>query len=180
LGLWRNLERPLQFASSIVGVGLMTGGFVTAMEWRVSPVVGGLLVWAVASLIGVFGALAVVHPAIEAVLSAQGGAFLGALMVTGTSRDLGLTLGLAGAVAGAAYGLSSKTMPVTGLGVVAFFIMLIRLLSYYRRGPGGLLTAFVIGVVLVGAVIWRATRGRPAGPSGEPASSRRHHLHFGH
>jgi len=34
----------------------------------------------------------------------------------------------------------------------------VRLLSFYLRGPGTLLAAFAIGVVLVGGVMWRSMR----------------------
>lgn len=172
LGLWRNLERPLQFASALSGLGLGAGGAIDLTNWHPSAVATGALVWGLSLALGLLS-IRLVHPGLMALLVAQVGAFGGAMTMTESSRALGVTLGALVALAGVALGLTRRSTPVVGVGVLTFFVVLVRLLSYYLRGPVTLLVAFGLGVGLVGAVIWRATHHET--PGGPPGAPRAHH-----
>ncbi|MHB1208843.1 MAG: DUF2157 domain-containing protein [Acidimicrobiales bacterium] len=160
VGLWRNLERPLQFLSSIVGVTLMFVGAVQFTHREPSTLTIGLLVWAMGVALGL-SSLKYVRPALLAMLVAQGAAFMGAMaMIASQSRLIGFVCGLSGAVVGVTLGLIKRESPIVALGIISFFAVVVRALSYYLQGPGAMLVAFVMGVVLVTVVIWRATTSR--------------------
>lgn len=166
MSLWRNLERPLQFLGSVAGFGVSVVGIASLASWGPDSVIIGLLLWIAGVTLGLF-ALKIVHPALTATLVAQGGLFIGALVViSSNSRAIGFVLGLLGAAAGVGLGLSKRQMPIVAAGVVSFFVFVVRFLSFYLRGPVTILVAFVLGVGLVAVVIWRATRLRSA-TSGE-------------
>jgi hypothetical protein len=161
VGLWRNLERPLQFLSSVAGLCVSVAGLGVLANWNPSPMTVGGLVWIAAAGLALL-AMKVVHPSMIALVVAQGGVFVGAMAMTSSSRGLGVALGLLSGAGGVALGLRTRRAPVTALGVVSFFVFTVRLLSIYLRGPGATLGAFVLGVALVGAVLWRATRANTA------------------
>lgn len=165
VALWRNRERPLQFITSVGGLCLSVGGLVTLTHWHPNTTAVGLLVWAASIALALAG-IKFVHPGLVAILVGQMGVFFGAMTMTGSSQMLGFTLGAVGAAAGVALGLRMGATPVTGLGVLTFFIFLVRLLVTYLHGPAGLLAAFVIGVALVAVVIYRATRPKTPGAAG--------------
>ncbi len=171
VGLWRNLERPLQFLSSVVGLGLTVGGLVNLVNWQPSVTTANALLWLVAVALGLL-AINIIHPSLVATVLAQGGLFITALAVTTSSRALGMALGLVGAAAGVGLGLSKRRPPVVAVGVLSFFVFVVRLLSFYLRGPGTMLVAFVLGVALVGVVIWRATQSRGVKGGGTTSEAR--------
>ncbi len=159
VGLWRNLDRPLQFFSSVAGLGLTVGGLISLEYWHPGTTTVGLVVWTAGVALGAL-ALRVLRPTLIVTMVAQVGFFAGALAISDSILALGITFGLPGAVGGEAIGLSTRQPPVVALGVMGFFIFVARLLSFYLRGPVAILVVFVLGVALVGFVIWRATRSR--------------------
>lgn len=161
VGLWRNLERPLQFLGSVAGLCISVTGLSVLTNWNPSATTFGALVWIAAAGLALL-AVKVVHPFLIAMVVAQGGFFVGAMAMTSSSRALGVALGLLSAAGGVALGLRTRRAPITVLGVISFFVFTVRLLSTYLRGPGATLGALVLGVALVGAVLWRATRANSA------------------
>ncbi len=160
VGLWRNLDRPLQFLSSVLGFALTVAGAVQFAHRAPSTLVVGAFVWTAGGVLGVL-ALKYVRPALLAILVAQGALFMGGMaMITSQGRPVGFVLGMLGAVAGVALGLSKRETPIVTVGIVSFFVFVLRVLSYYLRGPGTILVSFILGVALVGVVIWRATTSR--------------------
>lgn len=173
--LWRNLERPLQFLSSVVGFGFTVAGVCVLANWHPNTATVGALFWIPAAGLGLL-AREVIRPSLVATIVAQAGLFAGAMSMTTSSRALGVTLGLVGAAAGVALGLSTRRTLVTTAGVLSFFVFVIRLLSFYLKGPGTTLVAFLLGVGLVGVVIWRATRAGKGARDEEEAGQRRKDL----
>ena len=160
VGLWRNLERPLQFLSAVVGVVVMVAGVVQFAHREPSTLAIGLFAWTTGVVVGAL-ALKYLRPALVAMLVGQGAAFMGSMaMIASEGRIAGFVCGLSVAIAGVSVGLKKQEAPVVSLGVISFFVLVLRVLSYYLRGPGAMLAAFALGVVLVAVVIWRATVSR--------------------
>lgn len=175
VSLWRNLERPLQFLSSVVGFALIVAGIVQFTHREPSAFVIGSFIWVAGVALGL-SALKYVRPALLALLVAQGALFMGGMaMIASQGRLVGFMLGLLGAVAGVALGLTKRETPIVTAGIISFFVFVIRVLSYYLRGPGTILVAFVMGVALVGVVIWRATTSRSRPENGHVRAG--WHLH---
>jgi hypothetical protein len=163
VALWRNLDRPLQFLSSVAGVVISAVAAVNVLHWHVSALTGGLVLWGASAALALLGAT-VVRPGLLAVLVGQFGTATGAMAIMTGQQATGLTLGLLAAVAGVAYGVRSHNPLVTGVGVTEFFIMTVRLLTIYLRGPIATLVSFLIGVALVVVTIRRVTHGHRGGP----------------
>lgn len=160
VGLWRNLERPLQFLSAVAGVVVMVAGVVQFAHHEPSALAIGIFAWTTGVALGAL-ALKFVQPALVAMLVGQGAAFMGSMaMIASQGRIAGFVCGLSVAIAGVSIGLKKREAPVVSLGVISFFVLVLRVLSYYLRGPGAMLAAFALGVVLVAMVIWRATMSR--------------------
>ncbi|MHB1251141.1 MAG: DUF2157 domain-containing protein [Acidimicrobiales bacterium] len=175
VGLWRNRERPLQFLSSIVGFTLTFAGAVQFTHREPSTLVIGLLVWTMGVALGVL-AFRYVRPALLAMLVAQGAVFMGAMaMIASQGRLIGFVCGLSGAVAGVTLGLKKRESPIVTLGIISLFAVVVRALSYYLQGPAAMLVAFVMGVVLVTVVIWRATASRSRIEGGRDLREGRRH-----
>ncbi|HQU25447.1 MAG TPA: DUF2157 domain-containing protein [Acidimicrobiales bacterium] len=160
LGLWRNRERPLQFASAVAGVVMVVAAALNGAGWAVHPVAAGSVVW-VASLALAIGGATVLRPGIVALVLGQLGATLGALLITPDQPALGLTLGLVAGAAGLGYGVGRREPLVVVVGVLAFFSMTVRLLGLYLHGPAAALVSVLLGVALVAVALWR-TWGRRA------------------
>lgn len=159
--LWRNLERPLQFLGTVVGLMCVIAGLSQLARWHPSVLTIGLLYWLCAAATAAL-ALSVLRPATTALVVAQCGLFVAALAVTSSSRAPGILLGLLGAGGGVGIGLSTKRSVVTVFAMVSFFVFVVRVISYYLKGPGTTLAATILGVILVGAIIWRSARARDA------------------
>jgi hypothetical protein len=155
--LWRNLERPLQFLTSVAGAVMAVIGLVLVADLHPSVVLVGLLIWVASVVLAVLG-VEVLHPSVLAIVVAELGALESTMAISTSSRAPGIALGLASAAAGVGLGLRLKQSPVVAVGVIGFFTFLVRLLTEYLHGVGTVLGAFVIGVALVSAAIWRATR----------------------
>jgi hypothetical protein len=176
--LWRNLERPLQFLSAVLGVVVMVAGVVQFTHREPSALAIGLFAWTAGVVLGAL-ALKNVRPALVAMLVGQGAAFMGSMaMIASEGRIAGFICGLSVAIAGVSIGLKKQEAPVVTLGVISFFVLVLRVLSYYLRGPGAMLAAFALGVVLVAVVIWRAAVSRArVGGDLHLMGSRRHARH---
>ncbi len=166
VGLWRNLDRPLQFLSSVLGFALTLAGVVQFTHREPSALVVGTFVWTAGAVLGAL-ALRYVRPALLAILVAQAALFIGGMaMIASQGRLVGFVLGFLGTVAGVALGISKRETPIIVAGIVSFFVFVLRVLSYYLRGPGTILVSFILGVALVGVVILRATSSRSGHASG--------------
>jgi hypothetical protein len=154
--LWRNLERPLQFLTSVAGT-VMTGvGAVLVVNLHPNVLLVGILVWGASVVLGILG-VEVLHPSVLVIVVAELGLLESTMAISTSSRAFGIALGLVSAAVAVGVGLWMKQPPVTAVGVIGFFVFLVRLLSEYLHGAGTVLAAFLIGVALVSAAIWRAT-----------------------
>ncbi|MDE3064054.1 MAG: DUF2157 domain-containing protein [Acidobacteriota bacterium] len=164
VGLWRNLDRPLQFLSGVAGLTVVVAGVGNLTNWHVSPSVAGASLWCAGLVLG-YLSIRLLHPSVMVTLVAQGAVFTGAMAMATDNRGIGMVLGAITAAGGVAFGEWRHEPPVVVVGVVSFFAFLIRLLSFYLRGPATLLVAFAIGVALVGVVVWRVAH-HPSTPDG--------------
>jgi hypothetical protein len=157
--LWANRPRPLQFLATSGGMVLSVVGIVVQAHWRLSPTVGGLIIWGAAAGLAVV-ARTVLEPSMTAFVCAVGGSYLGALLLLGGVRPLGLALGMASAVAVTALGLRLRSDRLTALGVLGVLIFAIRVIASYVRGFAPLVGVFGLALVVVVLVVARALRAR--------------------
>jgi hypothetical protein len=170
VALWRNLDRPLQFITSVGGLGMSVGGLVAWMGWRPSAAVIGMVVWVASLGLGVLG-LKVLHPSDIVLFAAELGVLYSPMAVVASSQSLGLLLGIASAGGAVAAGLAMKRNAMVAVGVIGFFIYTVQMLTFYLHGPGTILAAFLIGATLVVIAIRRATH---PGASGHSFMHRHH------
>ena len=166
--LWMNRPRPLQFLTTGTGLTLLTFGVLVQADWNVSPLTGGLVMWGVGAALCV-GARTVLSPPVTAFIVGTGSAYMGSLAITSMQRPLGLTLGVASAVAVTAMGLGQRVDAYTALGVIGVLIFAMRVMAYYVRGTGPLLAMFALALAVVVVIVVRAMRPHPGAPAGTRA-----------
>ena len=157
--LWANRPRPLQFLATGGGLILTVVGIIVQTHWRLSPTVAGLVIWSAAAGVAV-AARTILEPSMTAFVSAVGGTYLGALLMIGGVRPLGLVLGMASAVTVTALGLRWRSDRLTALGVLGVLIFAIRVMASYVRGFAPLVGVFGLALVVVVVVVARALRAR--------------------
>lgn len=167
LSLWRNLDRPLQFLSTVAGAVMVAVGGANVVHWHVSALSGSLIAWGASVALALLG-LSVLRPGPVAVLLGQLGALMGATAMVSEQHALGLTLGLLSSAAGVVYGVGERDYAVIGVGVVSLFTLVVRLLTLYLRGPVATLVSFLLGAAVVAVALWRVVAGRSRGAGHGP------------
>lgn len=162
LALWRNLERPLQLLTAVIGAGLVAGG--TAGLTEMSVWVGAPFVWVVAAVFGVLALRGYVRPQLMAEAIAAVGLMIGALMFSGESERVGAIAATATAVLIVVIAMRERSIPLLGLGMFAFFIGITSMMQTVLQGMIWRLIAVVVGLAVVAYVAVRAQRMGHTGP----------------
>lgn len=163
VALWRNLDRPLQLLTAVVGLFLtFTGisGLVDVSVWIASPVI-----WGASLAFGVLAALGHVRPRLIALVIAAFGLMVGSLMLGGGSERLAAIVAVVTAAGIVAYALVTRSWPLVAVGLFAFLMAMTNMMQNVLQGTAARLVAVLLGLVVVGAVALRAQRSARSGTS---------------
>jgi hypothetical protein len=153
--LWRNLDRSLQFLSTILGLVITLGAVESVAHLHATSTEVALLVWFLAIAVGLMS-LQMLRPALTALLVAEVGSFVGALALSFPNHLAGVLLGLVSALCAAGVGFALERPPIIVIGAVGFFMFDFRIFSIYLRSTDAALGAFVLGLALVFIALCRA------------------------
>jgi uncharacterized membrane protein len=159
VGLWRNLDRPLQLLTSVAGFGIILGGIGTALD--LEPWQGGLVIWSVSVAFGLAALWTSIEPRLVALVVAPIGAWIGATMLMEESERWAPVLAAVTAAVVVFVGIREHLVPVLVVGVFTFLISTQMLLQTTLSGAGASLVVAVIGLAVVVVAVYRA---RPRGP----------------
>jgi hypothetical protein len=154
--LWRNLDRPLQFLSTLIGLALTLSSLGTVARLHPTSTEVSLLVWFLAMAVGLMS-LQMLRPAPTALVVAELGSFVGAFALSFPNHLGGVLLGLTSTLIAVAIGFILERPPIVVLGALGFFMFDFRVFSIYLRSTSAALGAFVLGLVLVFVALWRAS-----------------------
>ena len=155
--LWRNLDRPLQVATTAVGAGLTLGGIGNLVG--ITPWFGGILLWTLAVGVGALAVAQVLRPEMYVLAVAAAAAMIGSVMLADVSEltaSIAATITAAGIVA---VGLARHLVPILVVGVIAFLQSLQGLLITTLNGALAAAVVAIAGLVVVTVVVVRSTRG---------------------
>lgn len=158
LGLWRNLDRPLQLLTAVIGLGLTLGGVgaITGIpSW-----VGGLVVLALGLIVGELAIAHVLEPRLPAALIGGIGAYVGAMTLSDLDERLGSAVSLVVAVVMMAVALREHLTPLLAIGVLGALIATQALLATTFTGAAASLVVTLLGLGTLAVVIFRL-RGTP-------------------
>lgn len=164
LGLWRNLDRPLQLVTLVAGVVTFTIGFAAAVGIGPWPI--GMVLWAVALGVGGLGAQGRLHPELWVLPLAGVGMMVGAAMQLDLLGDPAFALSLLTAGVVVAAGLALHHIPLTVVGVLGFLQSLQALLVIYLSGSLAGVMVLAVGITMVVAVIVVSVRRGARPPTG--------------
>jgi predicted membrane protein DUF2157 len=155
--LWRNLDRPLQFLSTLLGLALALGGVGTVARLQATSIEVALFVWLLAAAVGLMS-LQMLRPARTALVVGVLGSFMGAFALSFPNHLGGVLLGLLSALSAVAVGWALERPPLVVIGTMGFFMFDFRIFTVYLRSTNAALGAFVLGFVLVLLGLWCAWR----------------------
>jgi hypothetical protein len=153
--LWRNLDRSLQFLSTILGGALTLSAVGTVAHVHATSTEVALLVWLLAIAIGLM-CLQMLRPAATALIVAELGSFVGAFALSFPNHIAGVLLGLLSTLCAVGVGFALERPPVIVIGAIGFFMFDFRIFTIYLRSTDAALGAFILGLVLVCVALWRA------------------------
>lgn len=153
-GLWRNLDRPLQMLTTVVGVGLVVGGIGSVIG--LSPWIGGLGLWAVSAAAAWFALRERLHPEVYVLAAASIGAILGAAALGELNNHLGPAFAALTAAGVVGIGLTQHRNSILVIGVLGFLQSLAAVLATTFSGPIGAMGVALAGFVLVVVVLQRS------------------------
>ncbi len=164
--LWRNLERPLQVATTAIGAGLTLGGLGALAG--IPPWTGGIIVWLTAVLLTALATSQRVRPELYVLAVAAVAAMLGAVMLADLSELAGAAAATVTAAGIVAVGLARHFVPILVIGVISFLQSLQGLLTTTLDGTMAAGFVAALGVTMVVVVIARSTRRNSTGATGGP------------
>ena len=153
--LWRNLDRPLQFLSTVLGLAITLGAVGVVAHLHATSTEVALLVWFSALAIGVMS-LQMLRPAPTALVVAELVSFVGAFALSFPDHLSGVLLGLLSTACAVGVGFALRRPPIIVIGALGFFMFDFRIFAIYLRSTDAALGAFVLGLVLVLVALWRA------------------------
>ena len=163
LGLWRNLDRPLQLLTAVVGFGATLGGMgglIDVSMWVTAPAV-----WVIAAAFGVVAAFDHVHPRLVALALGAIGMMIGAMMFSSVSENTSAIVAMISAATVVAFALNDRSLELLAIGMVEFFIATTALMQTLLSGMVPRLIAVLVGLALVTYIALRAQRMGRAGPT---------------
>lgn len=135
---------------------LATGGIVALTDlsfWIAAP---GL--WVLSFAFGTLAAARYVQPRLVALALAATGLVIGSFQFMNVSERFGAIAAVISAAVIVTYALYDRSWPLVALGVIAFFIATMSLMSTVLQGTVSRLITVALGLVLVAAVVIRAQR----------------------
>ena len=153
--LWRNLDRSLQFLSTLLGLAMTIGAVGIVAHLHATATEVSLIVWLLAVAIGLMG-LQMLRPAPTALVVGEFGSFVGAFALSFPNHLGGVLLGLLSALSAVGVGFALERAPIIVIGAVGFFMFDFRIFAIYLRSTNAALGAFVLGLVLVFFGLWHA------------------------
>jgi hypothetical protein len=154
--LWRNLDRPLQLLTAGLGLGLAGGGLAALAD--ASPWVTAPVTWCGAAGFGVLAASGRVRPRLVALAMAGVGLMIGSSAFAEGNERLAAIIALLTAAGIVVFAMYDRSIPLLGLGMVAFFIGTTAMMNAVLQGMVWRLIAVVIGLAVVAYVAVRAQR----------------------
>jgi hypothetical protein len=154
--LWRNLDRPLQLVTTGLGAILATVGAAELFDadtWVLGPVI-----WSGAVSVGGAAAVGRVQPRSEALAMAAVGAMIGSFVLMDANERLAAILAVVTAAGIVAFAMADRSIPLIGIGVLAFFVATTSLMQIVLHGMVQRLAAAAVGLVVVVIVAIRAQR----------------------
>jgi hypothetical protein len=146
--LWRNLDRSLQFLSTILGLVLTVSALDIVGHLHPNSTEVALMVWLFAMAVGLMG-LEMIRPARTALLVAEVGSFLGAAALSFPHHLGGVLLGLLSTLIAVAVGWALERPLIIVIGALGFFMFDFRIFSIYLRSANAALGAFILGLCLI-------------------------------
>jgi hypothetical protein len=157
LGLWRNLDRPLQVVAAAIGFAVTTFGLVELAD--VSPWVAGVVFLAFGAAVAIGAISDLVKPRLVALGVGSFGAYIGGFMLGDLNEHVGPAVALLVAIAATAFALRDRLIPLLVAGVVGALIATQALLATTFSGAVAALVVTLLGIVIVGVTIARTVRG---------------------
>jgi hypothetical protein len=165
IGLWRNLDRPLQLLTAAGGSLAAFSGVVAltdASAWIAAP-----MLQIAALALGAAAAMGLVRPRLMALMTAAAALMVGAFLYSEGSERFSAIAAVVSAAAIVAFALHDRSWPLVALGLIAFFIGTMAMMSAVLHGTAARLVAVLFGLTVVGYVAVRAQRiGHAAPPTG--------------
>lgn len=160
--LWRNLERPFQFLTTVVGLTAAGSGLAAVLDapdWTVAVVVWpfGIAVLAAALLDGL-------HPSPLVAMAGGIASMASVISLVEIAEEPAFLFGLATAALVTVAGLATHTVPVVAAGVVGFLQFLQATLATMFSGPLASVLVLLLGLALVVSVIVRVMRSTRSAP----------------
>ncbi len=153
--LWRNLDRSLQFLSTLLGVAITLGAVGIVAHLHATSAEVGLMVWLFAIAVGLMS-LQMLRPASTALLVAELVSFVGAFALSFPNHLGGVLLGILSTLCAVGIGFALDRPPIIVIGAVGFFMFDFRVFALYVRSADAALGAFILGLVLVFVALLRA------------------------
>ncbi len=163
LALWRNLDRPLQLLTTLVGAGAIIGGLAGVVD---APVwAAGIGVWAAGIGAGLLARRGDLRPTLVALAASAIVAMIGGGMISDLDERVGPGIAALTAALIVFVALHDRLMPLLVIGVVGFLIATRALLSTTFTGPFASIVVTLIGLAIVVVAVARPIRSRPdSGP----------------
>jgi hypothetical protein len=155
--LWRNLDRSLQFLSTLFGVVLTLSGVGSLAHLHATSTEVALMVWFFASAVGLMS-LQMLRPALTALVVAEVGCFIGALALSFPNHLGGVLLGVLSTLSAVGIGFALERPPIIVIGTMGFFMFDFRIFTIYLRSANAALGALILGLVLVLVALLQAWR----------------------
>lgn len=159
--LWRNLDRPLQLLTAVIGVVVVGGGVVELTDMAFW--VAALVAWAAAGGFGVAAGVGVVRPRTFALLVASVGAIWSAFGLVDLDERLGPALAALSAAGVVVFALLDRSTPVLVVGVVGFVSATQATLATTFTGAVSASVVAIAGLVVVAVAVARSLRRTPPG-----------------
>lgn len=156
VALWRNLDRPLQLLTGVVGLVLIGAGIGGLVD--VPVLVAAPILWTASFVFGLLAAVQRVHPRLVALAVSAVGLMIASFMLGDESERLAAIVAVATAAGIVAYALVDRSWPLVVLGLGAFFLAMTMAMQTVLHGMGARLVAVLGGLLVVAAVAVRAQR----------------------
>jgi hypothetical protein len=153
--LWRNLDRSLQFLSTILGLALTLSAVGTVAHLHATSSEVALIVWLLAVAVGLMS-LQMLRPAATGLVVGELGSFVGAFALSFPNHLAGVLLGLVSMLSAVGIGFVLERPPIIVIGALGFFMFDFRTFAIYLRSTDAALGAFILGLVLACVALWRA------------------------
>ncbi len=162
LGLWRNMDRPLQLLTAGAGLLAAAGGvdeLIGLSAWAAAP-----SAWVVSAAFGVLAARGHVRPRLTALVVGACGIMIGSFLFAEESERFSAIVAVLSAAMIVAFALHTRSWLLVAIGLLSFLIATISLMQTVLHGTGARLLAVLVGLVVVTYVAVRAQRMGRAGP----------------